>query len=66
MKQLLAPKLISDKGRDAVIAYLKAKPLRQLAQITCKNEGCNNKRRNGSKFCQDCSDKHHAKEKTDI
>lgn len=24
----------------------------------CKNEGCDNKRRTKSSFCQECSDKH--------
>lgn len=25
----------------------------------CDNEGCTNKRRDGSKYCQECSDKYH-------
>ena len=28
---------------------------------TCKNDTCLNKRRHGSAYCQECSDKHNSK-----
>lgn len=34
--------------------YLKGKEARQLAQKTCKNEGCSNLRANGSSRCDQC------------
>lgn len=56
--KLAGLELLSGQTRDDVIKYLKQAPLRKLAQITCKNEGCKERRRNGSKFCQKCSDKY--------
>lgn len=50
---LFVEKVVIKKIKDAQ-EYAKGKKARQLAQKTCKNDGCSNLRANGSSRCSSC------------